>query len=343
MRPPSLPRRYLAACPALRILATSQTRLGVPGEASWPVPPLSVPPLAERDPAAVARAESVRLLCDRAALARPGFSLTAQNAADIGEICRRLDGIPLAIELAAARLSTLTPAQLAARLGNRFGVLTGGSRTALARHRTLRAAISWSHELLGQQEQACFRRMAVFAGGCTIDAAEAVCADAGLPAEAVLETVTSLVDWSLLTTEERCGAMRYGMLESVRQYAREQLVQAGEDDQLSRRHLAWLLDLAGRADLDGADQSAWLDLLEADHGNFRAGLEWALAARQADSALALAGGLAAFWAMRGHVGEGRRWADAALSAAAAHDDPRARATALDGAAQLAFAHGDFPA
>ena len=333
----------LAACPALRILATSQTRLGVPGEAVWPVPPLSVPPLTGGGPAAVAEAESVRLLCDRAALARPGFSLTAGNAADIGEICRRLDGIPLAIELAAARLSTLTPAQLAARLGDRFGVLTGGSRTALARHRTLRAAISWSHELLGQQEQACFRRMAVFAGGCTIDAAEAVCADAVLPAEAVLETVTSLVDWSLLTTEERCGAMRYGMLESVRQYAREQLVQAGEDDQLSRRHLAWLLDLAGRADLDGTDQSAWLDLLEADHGNFRAGLEWALAARQSDSALALAGGLAAFWAMRGHVGEGRRWADAALSAAAAHDDPRARATALDGAAQLAFAHGDFPA
>ncbi len=333
----------LAACPALRILATSQTRLGVPGEAVWPVPPLSVPPLTGGGLAVVAEAESVRLLCDRAALARPGFSLTAGNAADIGEICRRLDGIPLAIELAAARLSTLTPAQLAARLGNRFGVLTGGSRTALARHRTLRAAISWSHELLGQQEQACFRRLAVFAGGCTIDAAEAVCADAGLPAEAVLETVTSLVDWSLLTTEERCGAMRYGMLESVRQYAREQLVQAGEDDQLSRRHLAWLLDLAGRADLDGTDQSAWLDRLEADHGNFRAGLEWALAARQFDSALALAGGLATFWAMRGHVGEGRRWVSAALSAAAAHDDPRARATALDGAAQLAFAHGDLAA
>jgi predicted ATPase/DNA-binding SARP family transcriptional activator len=333
----------LAACPALRILATSQTRLGVPGEAIWPVPPLSVPPSAASGPADVAEAESVRLLCDRAALARPGFSLTAGNAADIGEICRRLDGIPLAIELAAARLGTLTPAQLAARLGNRFGVLTGGSRTALARHRTLRAAISWSHELLDEREQTCLRRMAVFAGGCTIDAAEAVCADASLPAEAVLEAVASLVDRSLLTTEERCGSMRYGMLESVRQYAREQLIEAGEYDQLSRRHLAWLLDLAGRADLDGADQSAWLDLLEADHGNFRAGLEWALTAPQADSALALAGDLAAFWVARGHLGEGRRWLAAALGAAAAQDDPRARATALDGAAQLAHACGDFPA
>jgi predicted ATPase/DNA-binding SARP family transcriptional activator len=333
----------LAACPALRILATSQARLGVPGEAIWPVPPLSVPLPAERDPAAVAGAESVRLLCDRAALARPGFSLTAGNAADIGEVCRRLDGIPLAIELAAARLSTLTPAQLAARLGDRFRVLTGGSRTELARHRTLRAAISWSHELLDQLEQVCFRRMAVFAGGCTIEAAEAVFADASLPAEAVLETVTSLVDRSLLTIEERCGAMRYGMLESVRQYAREQLIQAGEDDQLSRRHLAWLLDLAGRADLDGADQSAWLDLLEADHDNFRAALERALAARQAGPALALAGALAAFWVVRGHIGEGRRWAGAALGAATAHDDLRARAAALDGAAQLAFAHADFQA
>ena len=333
----------LAACPALRILATSQARLGVPGEAIWPVPPLSVPPSAGRDPAAVAEAESVRLLCDRAALARPGFSLTARNAADIGEICRRLDGIPLAIELAAARLSTLTPAQLAARLGDRFRVLTGGSRTGPARHRTLRAAISWSHDLLDPPEQVCFRRMAVFAAGCTIDAAEAVCADASLPVEAVLETVTSLVDRSLLTTEERCGAIRYGMLESVRQYAREQLTAAGEDDRLSGRHLAWLLDLAGRADLDGAGQSAWLDLLEADHGNFRAALERALAARQAGPALALAGALASFWAVRGHAGEGRRWLGAALSAATAHDDPRARAAALDGAAQLAFAHGDFEA
>ena len=333
----------LAVCPALRILATSQTRLGVPGEAVWPVPPLSLPLPAERDPAAVAKAESVRLLCDRAALARSGFSLTAQNAANIGEICRRLDGIPLAIELAAARLNTLTATQLAARLGSRFRLLTGGSRTELARHRTLRAAISWSHELLDQQEQMCFRRVAVFVGGCTIDAAEAVCADASLPVEAVLETVTSLVDRSLLTTEERCGAMRYGMLESVHQYAREQLIQAGEEDQLSRRHLAWLLELAARADLDGSDQNTWLDLLEAEHDNFRAGIDWALTTPQADSALALTGALAAFWVVRGYIGEGRRWLGAALSAATTHDDPRARATALDGAAQLASVHADYQA
>ena len=333
----------LAACPQLRILATSQIRLGVPGEASRPVPPLSVPPPAARTPAAVAEAESVRLLCDRAAMALPGFSLTAANAGAIGEICRRLDGIPLAVELAAARLITLTPVQLVARLDDRFRMLTGGSRTDLARHRTLRAAISWSHELLGRPEQTCMRRMAVFAGGCTLDAAEAVCADVSLPVAAVLETVTVLVDRSLLVTEERCGSMRYGMLESVRQYAREQLIQAGEEDRLSQRHLAWLLDVAGRADLDGADQGAWLDLLEADHDNFRAGIEWALAAGQADSALELTGSLAAFWVARGHVGEGRRWVVAALGAATARGDLRSRAIALDGAAQLAFAHADYPA
>jgi predicted ATPase/DNA-binding SARP family transcriptional activator len=333
----------LAACPSLRVLATSQTRLGVPGEATWPVPPLSIPTPAARDPDVVGEAESVWLLCDRAALARPGFALTSENAGHVAEVCRRLDGIPLAIELAAARLNALTPAQMAARLDNRFQLLTGGSRADLPRHRTLRAAIDWSHDLLDKPEQVCFRRMAVFAGGCTLDAVEAVCADATLPLERVFEAVTSLVDRSLLTTEERCGSIRYGMLESIHQYAREQLDQAAEDGQLSSRHLAWLLELAGRADLDGADQSAWLDLLEADHDNFRSGLEWALTARQTEPALALAGALAPFWVVRGHIGQGRRWLDAAIGAATAQDNPRARATALDGAAQLASVHADYDA
>jgi predicted ATPase/DNA-binding SARP family transcriptional activator len=331
----------LPACPRLRVLATSQTRLGVPGEASWPVTPLTVPELGTRGAADAAEAESVRLFCDRAGLVRPGFTLTAENAAAVSDICRQLDGIPLAIELAAARMSALTVAQLSARLADRFRLLTGGSRAGLTRHRTLQTAIDWSHELLNETEQVCFRRMAVFAGGCTIDAAEAVCPDEELPPGAVLDTVTALIDRSLLTTEERAGSMRYGMLESIRQYALGRLSAAGEATALYRRQLAWLLDLAGQADLAGPDQAAWLDMLEDERDNFRAGLEWSLGPRHADAggdpaqALALVGALAPFWVVRGPVAVARRAIDAALAAAGPGADPRLRAIALDGAGQLA--------
>ena len=336
----------LRRCPGLRILATSQARLGVSGEATWPVPPLTVPGPGVQDPQAAAAAESVRLFCDRATLARPGFALTAANAAAVSDICRQLDGIPLAIELAAARASALTAAQLAARLDNRFRVLTGGSRVGLPRHRTLEAAIEWSHDLLSEAEQVCFRRMAVFAGGCTIDAVEAVVPDAALPLDAVFEIVTALVDRSLLTTEERFGSMRYGMLESIHQYALGRLAEAGEDTDLRRRHLAWLLNFADQADLDGPDQGAWLDLLEAELDNFRAGLEWSLAppgqgpGGDPAVALAIAGALAPCWVVRGPVAVGRGVLDAALAAAGPGADRRLRAVALDGAGQLAAVQAD---
>jgi predicted ATPase len=371
----------LRSCPRLRILATSQTRLGVPGEASWPVPPLTVPEPEMADPQAAAEAESVRLFCDRAALARPGFGLTGENVAAVGEICRQLDGIPLAIELAAARVSALTVAQLAARLGNRFRLLTGGSRAALPRHRTLEAAIEWSHDLLSETEQVCFRRMAVFAGGCTIDAVETVCPDDALPLDVVFETVTALIDRSLLTTEERSGSMRYGMLESIHQYALGRLEASGEDSALHRQHMAWLLDFAGQADLAGPDQAAWLDLLDADRDNFRAGLEWSLTPAAPGSgtaparavptgpgphantgrplapaapdpappgpdpeqALALAGALAPFWLVRGPIALARTALDAALAAAGPGADTRLRAIALDGAGQLAAVQADHDA
>jgi predicted ATPase/DNA-binding SARP family transcriptional activator len=333
----------LRECPALRILATSQSRLNVTGEATWPVPPLTLPPPAEQDPMVVARAESVRLLCDRARLARPGFALDEANAGAVSEICRRLDGIPLALELAAARLGALTARQLAARLDDRFRVLSGGSRGGLPRHRTLQAAIEWSHDLLSDAERVCFRRLAMFAGGGTLEAAEAVLPGGPLPAEAVFETVTALVDRSLLTIEERCGSMRYGMLESVHQFAREQLARAGEQQELSQRHLAWLLGYAGQADLEGPDQEAWLDLLETDLENVRAGLEWGLAQPGAGPALELAGLLAPFWQVRGHASLGRRWLEAALGAAGPGADPRLRAIALDGAGQLAGVQADHEA
>jgi predicted ATPase/DNA-binding SARP family transcriptional activator len=333
----------LRRCPALRVLATSQTRLNVAGEATWPVAPLTVPPPAEEDPLAIAEAESVRLFCDRAGLARPGFSLDAGNAGAVREICRRLDGIPLALELAAARLSALTARQLAARLDDRFRVLSGGSRTGLPRHRTLQAAIEWSLDLLSDAELVAFRRLAVFAGGATLEAAEAVLPDEKLPADTVFEVVSALVDRSLLSTEERNGSMRYGMLESVHQFAREQLARAGEQDELSRRHLGWLVSYAGQADLDGPDQGAWLDLLETDMENIRAGLEWGVAQPRPEQALALAGSLAPFWMVRGHAGLGRRWLDSALAAAGPQASRRLRAIALDGAGQLAYVQSDHAA
>jgi len=325
------------------VLATSQSRLNLAGEATWPVPPLTLPPAAEPDPLVVAESESAKLFCDRARLARPGFSLAEGNAAAVSEICCRLDGIPLALELAAARLNALTAGQLAARLDDRFRLLSGGSRGALPRHRTLQAAIEWSHDLLSEAERLCFRRLAVFAGGCTLEAAEAVLPGEGLAANDVFETITALVDRSLLTTEERYGSMRYGMLESVHQFARSQLAAAGEQEELSQRHLAWLIDYAGQADLDGPDQEAWLDLLEADLENMRAGLEWGLAQPGSEQALRLAGSLAPFWQVRGHASLGRRWLNSALAAAGPDADPRLRAIALDGAGLLAGAQADHEA
>jgi predicted ATPase/DNA-binding SARP family transcriptional activator len=336
----------LRGCPRLKILATSQTRLGVPGEATWPVPPLTVPAPGVRDPGVAAEVESVRLFCDRAALARPGFGLTSENVEAVSEACRQLDGIPLAIELAAARVSALTPAQLSARLSNRFRLLTGGSRAGLPRHRTLEAAIEWSHDLLSETEQVCFRRMAVFAGGCTMDEVEAICPDEALPPDLVFETVTALIDRSLLTTEERFGSMRYGMLESIHQYALGRLAEAGELTAMRRRHLAWLLDFAEQADVAGPDQAAWLDLLDAERDNFRAGLEWSLAPvdrnpeRDPVLALELAGALAPFWLVRGPVAVARSTLDAALTAAGPGADRRLRAIALDGAGQLASVQAD---
>ncbi len=340
----------LHSCPSLRILATSQSKLTVAGEATWPVPPLTLPSAHASDPETIAASESVRLFCDRAVLARPGFALRADNAAYVRDICRTLDGIPLAIELAAARIGALTTRQLTGRLDDRFRVLTGGSRAGLPRHRTLKAAIEWSYGLLRPAEQRCLRRLTAFPGGCTIEAAEAACADGSLPVEAIFDTIATLIDRSLLTTEERAGSMRYGMLESIRQYAAHRLDESGERQEVTRKARAWLLKTAAAADLDGPDQVAWLDVLEAEHDNIRGAIESALAV-SGDSAAAsglrlaleLGGAMAPFWAARGPVGHGRRWLEAALAAAGPHAEPRLLATALDGAAQLASVQADYAA
>ncbi|HUD37943.1 MAG TPA: BTAD domain-containing putative transcriptional regulator [Streptosporangiaceae bacterium] len=357
----------LQACPRLRILATSQSKLNVPGEATWPIPPLTLP-AATADADSTAGSESVRLFCDRARLARPLFALTPSNAADVRDICRRLDGIPLAIELAAARVGALTTRQLASRLDDRFRVLTGGSRAGLPRHRTLEAAIEWSYELLTPTERVCLRRLAAFSGGCTIEAAEAACSDDELPVDLVFETVATLIDRSLLTTEERAGSMRYGMLESIRHYAARRLDESGERAAVEHRAWDWLRQVVSEADLEGPDQVAWLEVLEAEQGNVRAALDLALNQSHGGQgspdlafALELAGAMAPYWAARGPVALGRRWIEAALDRAApsrpapsrpapggpapAGDDAdlRSRAIALDGAAMLASVEADHDA
>ena len=257
---------------------------------------------------------------------RPGFALDAESAPAVAQVCARLDGIPLAIELAAARVRVLPPRQLLARLDDRFRLLTGGSRAALARHQTLRAAVDWSHALLTAPERALFARLAVFAGGFTLEAAEAVGADrpdgpegpepGGIEAPEVLDLLTRLVDQSLVVAEaEPGGAARYRQLETLRQYAAERLEQSGEREAVGRRHAGYFLGLAGRAAeaMHGPDQGAWFDRLERDRDNLRAALGWVLAHGDARRGHRFVEALRWFWEVRGDAAEGRRQVAALLA------------------------------
>jgi predicted ATPase/class 3 adenylate cyclase/DNA-binding CsgD family transcriptional regulator/uncharacterized protein HemY len=356
----ALADRLLRSCPGLSLLATSREPLGIAGETVWRVPPLTLPDalpgeLPAGGTAALAQFEAVRLFEERARAALPAFTLTDQNGPAVAQICQRLDGIPLAIELAAARARGLAPEQLAGRLDDRFRLLTGGSRTALARHQTLRALVDWSHELLSEPERVLFRRLSVFAGGWTLDAAEAVCSGQEIEPEDVLGPLLQLVDRSLVLAEEQLvlasdlPPVRYRLLETLRQYGAEKLREAGEELAVRARHLDWYLRLAevvgsslrGRG---AADQSK---RLEAEHDNLRAALGWSLMAETADetrlSGQQLAGMLLEFWWMRAYLSEGRRWLDAALSLdlKATNVHRYARARALVGAGLLSGLLGDF--
>ena len=285
----------LRACPCLRILATSREALGVAGETVWRVPSLGVPDSEFRVPgeggqpgtdpapaaqhAALVNSEAVRLFAERACSVRPDFALSVRNAPAVAEVCRRLDGIPLAIELAAALVGVLTAEQIGARLGDRFRLLGGGSATALPRHQTLRALVDWSYDLLTDQERLLLGRLAVFAGGATLEAVEAVCAGEGLAEPEVLGVLARLVDRSLVSaeeTEEAAGAMRYRLLETIRAYGWERLRAAGEADRVRGRHLAWFRALAEHAEAEfhGPAQLAWFRGLRPELGNVRAALEW---------------------------------------------------------------------
>jgi non-specific serine/threonine protein kinase len=333
----------LRAASGLRLVATSRAGLGVPGETLWRVPSLSLPAPGELPSrGGLVEYEAIRLFIERAAAVRPEFRVTDGNAPAVAQVCRRLDGIPLAIELAAARVGALTVEQIAARLDDRFGLLTGGSRTVLPRHRTLRAAMDWSYDLLSEGERTLLNRLSAFAGGWTLEAAETVCAgDTGAPA--VLDALTSLVGKSLVNVEMPGSAARYRLLETIRQYARDRLHETGETEAVRRRHRDFYLALAEAAgpNLRGPDELVWLDRLELEHDNLRAALQWStVESRDTEEGLRLAGALGEFWDARNYYTEGRAWLRDLL-AADAPGAPSVRIKAVNAAAGLAKHQGDL--
>jgi len=347
----------LADHPGTRILVTSRAALHVRGEHEYPVPPLEIPVSAEGERAAelselsdLAQNPSVALFIERARAIRPTFAVTRENLPIIAQICARLDGLPLAIELAAARTRLLSPQAMAPLLSSRLALLTDGPRDLPARQRTLRDAIGWSYDLLAPEEQALFRRLTLFARGFTLDAALSLNAalDGTLPT-AYLDRIASLVDKSLLRqSEDEEGESRFGMLETIREYGMEQLSASGELSQAQEAHATYYADLAEQAEreLTGADQRAWLDRLERDHANMRVALRWARDSQNTLLALRLAAALWRFWYVHGYLSEGRSWLASLLEQSAqvtARGNSAllaARARALAGAATLASTQGD---
>src|SRR6266704_707033 len=312
-----LAEALLRGCPRLRILATSREALGIGGEQAWLVPALALPAAEAGKPvtrAVAAASEAIQLFVERTQAVRPSFELRDDNVAAIAHICRRLDGLPLAIELAAARARVLDPQQIAARLDDVFGLLTSGSRTALPHHRTLRSTIEWSYALLTEQEQILFRRLAVFAGGFTIDAVEAVAEGGAISAGDVLDLLSGLVDKSLVLLETEALEARYRMLETIRQFAQERLVEAGEAAALGRRHAQFFLARAVAADpFLPVHAEGWQERLAEDVGNLRAAADWFEQDSAAvDDNLRFATALHWFWFGLGHYREGRRRIETAL-------------------------------
>jgi predicted ATPase/class 3 adenylate cyclase/DNA-binding SARP family transcriptional activator len=372
-----LAEELLRGCPGLRILATSREGLGIAGERTYRVPSLSLPdlarlPLEEKERVAVVtQSEAVRLFTERAGFSQPGFRVEGENAAAVAQVCRQLDGIPLAIELAAARVKAMPVETIAERLDDRFRLLTGGSRTALPRQQTLRALIDWSYNLLAEPERVLLRRLSVFASGWTLEAAEAVCSNAEcgmrnaelgedapssiphsafciLHSDEVLDLLTQLVDKSLVLYEEQSREARYRMLETVRQYGRDRLLESGEAEVVRGRHRDWCLALAEQAEagLWSAEQAGWLERLEVEHDNLRAALEWCQAdPGGAEAGLRMAGAVWRFWSVRGYLAEGRSRLATALAQVAPEPPSReyqaARAKALDGAGFLEMNLGDY--
>lgn len=334
----------LGSCEGLRVLATSREALGVAGEIEWVVKSLSTP--GEEHPT---DAESVRLFMDRARRRRPTFEPTEENMRSVGEICRRLDGVPLAVELAAARVGVLAPEQILARLDDALDLLTEGNRIETPRHRTLRATLAWSYDLLDERERLLFERLSVFAGGFSLAAAEAVGAEDGIGAREVLDLLSKLVHKSLVVVESdvetlHATSLRYGLLEPVRQYARERLEEGGGMEAVRRRHAEWCLGFARRAErgLSGPDQPAWIGRLETEQDNLRTALSWSLDGDEPESSLELAVAQQLFWHTQGLRSEGRRWLERAARQSGSVKTPT-KAKALCVAGHMAAFQGNIEA
>ncbi len=337
----------VTAAPRLRILATSREPLHLTGEQELPVPPLELPDTREPPaPEDLTRYEAVALFVQRATAVDPGFRVTETNAPAVAELCVRLDGLPLAIELAASRVKLLSPAAILERLEHRLELLSGGPVDVPARQRTLREAIGWSHDLLDDTERALFRRLSVFAGGWTMEAAEAVANPRAELGRDVLEVLGSLVDKSLATrVPTPSDAVRFGMLETIREFGVEQLHAAGEAEATRDGHASHFLEAAEAAEphLRGLQRKRWLDELEHEHDNLRAGLRWAIDAGHAEVGLRLVAALWRFWHLHGHLAEGGRWAEEVLALPAASGRTAERARALAALGGLAYWQEDVPA
>jgi len=334
----------VAVGPKLTVLATSRSPLNVRAERAYPVGPLPVPDPGPASIATVTGNPAVGLFVERAQAAVPSFTLTDLNAVTLAEICRRLDGLPLAIELAAARLTVLPLPGLLTRISNRLALLTAGAQDHPERLRTIRTTIAWSHDLLAAEEQTLFRRLAVFAGGFTLASAEVVMPVASDPGIDILEGIASLVEKSLLVRrQDHDGEPRFGMLETIREYALERLAESGEETTVHRAHALAYRDIAERAEAGffaGADLP-WLDIQEMEHDNFRAALAWSLDHAEVETAQRF-GALGPFWFIRGHLTEGRAWFERIL-ALDTRSVTAARAAALFGAGQIARGQGDVAA
>jgi predicted ATPase/DNA-binding SARP family transcriptional activator len=341
----------LQRCASLQVLTTSRQPLGLTGEATWQVPSLALPSAsslsaASWDMVSMMQYEAIQLFVERAMLASPTFRLHPQNVRAVAEVCTRVDGLPLALELAAARVRALSVEQIAVRLEDRFHLLTGGSRTALPRQQTLRALIDWSYDLLTEAEKSLLVRLWVFAGGWTLEAAEQVCAGEGIEAWDVLDLLTALVDKSLVGYEEQEGQARYHLLETIRQYARDRLVESDASEKWRLMHRDYFLNLAEAASrkLMGPEQGQWIQRLEVEHDNLRTVLDFCLDAPDGvQTGLQLAGALQRFWMIHGHLSEGRERLSAMLARPEAQEHTQVRSKALNGLGSLAWMQGDYAA